>query len=100
MKKIVYSTTLFGVCALLMTSCNLNSQKIIELQNEVRFLETEVSSLKASPGFSFGEAFEYVDAEDYKEALTILKTLQNDFPEWNKELVEKFIEEYSKEEIE
>ncbi len=91
--------SIFFVIILLMplflTSCNFNSQKVIELRNEVRFLETEISSLKAAPGFAFGEAFEYVDAGDYSEAIRILKELQTDFPDWNKEIVAKFIEGYS-----
>jgi len=83
------------VITLLLSSCNFNSQKLIELRNEVRHLETEVSSLKASPGFAFGEAFEYVDAADYPEAVRILKELKLDFPEWNKKIVENSIDEYS-----
>ncbi|MBU1096686.1 MAG: hypothetical protein CVV23_04625 [Ignavibacteriae bacterium HGW-Ignavibacteriae-2] len=78
------------------SGCNLNSKEIIELRNEIRYLETELSSVQGSPGYLFGEAFEHVDAEDYAEAVNLLNELKINFPEWNKKIVEEYINNYSK----
>ncbi|MBN1302623.1 MAG: hypothetical protein JW995_15500 [Melioribacteraceae bacterium] len=78
-----------------LAGCNFNGKEVIELRNEIRYLETEISSIKGSPGYMFGEAFDYIDAGDYTEAVGYLKALQTEFPEWNKSIVEKYIGEYS-----
>lgn len=94
MKKI-FAFVVISIQLFLLTGCELESQELIELRNEVRFLETEISSLRGSPGFMYGEAFEYVDAGDYIQAVEILKNLQFEFPDWNAEVVNSFIEKYS-----
>ena len=86
------------VCLIMLisfNSCNFDSKEIIELRNELRFLETEIASIKGAPGYLFGQAFDYIDAEDYSEAVKYLEELQYDFPDWNKEIVVKYLNQYS-----
>jgi hypothetical protein len=83
------------VLALSINGCDLTSKELIDLRNEIRYLETEISSIRAAPGFLFGEAFEYIDAKEYNEAVNLLKELHTEFPEWNSAIVEKFLSEYS-----
>lgn len=95
MNKIKFLITAV-ILAFSISSCELDSKELIDLRNEVRYLETEIASIRSAPGFILGEAFEYIDAEDYNEAVTRFEQLQKEFPEWNSEVVKGFLSEYSK----
>ena len=79
----------------ILQSCNLNSKELIELRNEVRYLETEISSIRTSPGYYFGEAFDYLDAGDYGEAVSMLNQVKTEFPEWNSGIVNEYLAKFS-----
>ncbi len=95
MNRVLYLTTTVFL-SFILSGCEMNGKEIVELRNEVRYLETEISSVRAAPGFTFGEAFDYVDAGDYAEAVNLLSDLKNEFPEWNSDIVTTFLEKYSK----
>lgn len=94
MKK-YFIVTIILLLSVLTSSCEFESKELIELRNEVRFLETEIASLRGSPGFLFGEAFEYVDAGEYAETVRLLEELQTSFPDWNEDTVSENIKIYS-----
>jgi hypothetical protein len=77
-----------------LTGCNFYSEENQKLRNELRENEIEISTIMGSPEFMFAEAFDQVDQENYTDAVAKLEKLQNDFPEWNADLVVEFIERF------
>lgn len=60
------------------------------LRNELRNMEIEIASIKGSPGYLLGEAFEMIDQNEFIEVEKLFDSLKVEFPEWNKKLVEEF----------
>jgi len=73
--------------SLLISSCTNDIKENQELRNELRSREIELSSVQGTPGYKLGQALEYANNGDYPEAVQWLDDLQNNFPDWNKEIV-------------
>jgi len=88
--------TVFFIFLLLVAGCDFYSEENQQLRNDLRQAEIEISSIMGSPQFTFGEAFDLADQENYEGASAKLEQLKNDFPDWNTDLVTEFIERFRK----
>lgn len=78
--------------ALLGLSCGDSIKESQEMRNELRYLETELITIQSSPAYKLGEAFDFINEKNYDEALSLIKNIRENFPDWNGALLEEIIE--------
>jgi hypothetical protein len=72
---------------LFINGCDPYKAENDQLKERADSLQTEVDSIKNSPSYMYGLAYDRIDRQQYDEAKEILFDLNRRYPSWNQNLI-------------